>query len=339
VYGLREEVPNGLKTVAQLASLSGCTPGRPSKCAFFSSEAANKDLVPFNEFNTRVTQKMETPVIYFYGNKGEKVHVEVGFPGGMISQWFPAATSFNQHQNEFKNGFMGWDVTLKDVNDTAKYPKTNATSIWNPARVTKANTIQANVNGSEEERFIFYRGLGDFNVPLKLKLKSLPKNVLKVTLLNDSDEAVPALFYVLSTKQKGIVNSLALPALNPHEEKSFETSLATSSFDVRAGLKTALVNAGLFEDEAMSMINTWDKSYFHTEGERLLYVLPRTWTEKILPMKLVPAPEKLNRVLVGRVELFSSAAQANLLNNINKNVSFGADHLMEAKQNALKLLK
>jgi hypothetical protein len=195
------------------------------------------------------------------------------------------------------------------------------------------------VNGSEEERFIFYRGLGDFNVPLKLKLKSLPKNVLKVTLLNDSDEAVPALFYVLSTKQNGIVNSLALPALNPHEEKSFETSLATSSFDVRASLKTALVNAGLFEDEAMSMINTWDKSYFHTEGERLLYVLPRTWTEKILPMKLVPAPEKLNRVLVGRVELFSSAAQASLLNNINKNVSFGADHLMEAKQNALKLLK
>ncbi len=36
-----------------------------------------------------VTIKMETPVIYFYSDKPFHAHVEVGFNGGAISQWYP----------------------------------------------------------------------------------------------------------------------------------------------------------------------------------------------------------------------------------------------------------
>src|SRR4030095_3679488 len=35
--------------------------------------------------------KMETPVVYFYSDTTMKVRVEVGFPGGIWTQWYPQA--------------------------------------------------------------------------------------------------------------------------------------------------------------------------------------------------------------------------------------------------------
>lgn len=326
VYGLREENTNGLKTFGLLGN--GCRPR--TKCAF-------SDVLPFNQFNTKVTQKMETPVIYFYGNPGEKAHVEVGFPDGMISQWYPAATDLNLHQENFKNGRMSWDVTLKRPDDVKQYATTTPHSIWNPARVTKANTIQVNANGTEEERFIFYRGLGEFSVPLKLTLKNIGTDNLLVTLRNESDEKIPSLFYIQSSKKDGVLKSMVLPSLDPHQVKTFESKNASSALNLKEQLKVALMSSGLYADEAMSMINTWNKSYFHTEGERLLYILPQGWTEKILPMKVNPVPEKLTRVLVGRIELFSKNSQKKLEMLLGQKGLMKDDHLLEAKLNATSM--
>ena len=325
VYGLRAGGTESLHSVAKLKSSSNHCGVRNTKCAFLTAE--DQDVLPYNQFNTPVTQKMETPVIYFYGNEGEKAHVEVKFPDGMISQWFPAASSNNLHLEEFKNGYMSWDVSLGKVTDTENFPKTRAESIWNPARATKANAIR--VENGEEERFIFYRGLGDFTVPLKISLKDVSEKVTEVSVTNSSNVSVPALFYLRSEKTTGVLSYLALPALAPGEEKTFLTS-STSAADVKSEIKDSLVKAGLFEDEALSMLNTWDKSYFHTTGERLLYILPTSWTEKILPLSVTPAPSKLVRVLIGRIELFSQRAQKAYVKPKN-------DHLGEAKLNAVKL--
>jgi hypothetical protein len=334
VYGLRQDAPNTKSVASQLDA--GCN--RPhSKCAFPSAANANIDLIPFSQFNTKVTQKMETPVIYFYGEKGEKVHVEVQFPHGMISQWYPAATKLNLHHDQFKQGFMHWDVTLKGAQETENYPKTNAHSIWNPARETKANTILVNINEAEEERFIFYRGLGEFEVPLKISLKDLPQGAMEVTVTNTSAQIVPALFYIKSEEVAGVKRAVVLPALAAYETRSFITTANVNGLNAPHEIQKALVAAGLFEEEAASMVNTWNKSYFHTEGERLLYILPTAWTETILPMKLNPVPEKLVRVLVGRVELFSKAAQRLLSNQLKLNEKAALnDHLLEAKLHAAK---
>jgi hypothetical protein len=316
VYGLRAQGAAG-----QLGGQEKCAPpGRPSKCAF----STDKEFVPFNEFNTAVTQKMETPVIYFYGDKGEVAHVEVDFPEGMISQWFPKASSVNLHLQEFKKGFMGWDVTLKGVEDTQNIPVTLANSIWNPARATKSNVITM---GAEDEKFIFYRGLGEFTVPLKITL-----GLESVTLNNTSSEDVSALVYLLSGKVEGVKKFLIIPSLKAGEVRTISTSSAVSTGDLKAEMAKSLVSAGLFQDEALAMLATWNESYFHTEGERLLYILPREWTERILPMRVTPAPAKLERVLVGRVELFSKAAQKSFLTRPLK----VQDHLHEAKMNAAR---
>lgn len=42
-------------------------------------------------FASRVSEKMETPVIYFYADKKMNVSVDVAYSSGIMSEWFPAA--------------------------------------------------------------------------------------------------------------------------------------------------------------------------------------------------------------------------------------------------------
>jgi hypothetical protein len=53
------------------------------------------------------------------------------------------------------------------------------------------------------------------------------------------------------------------------------------------------------------MVETWRDSWFAEEGTRVLYVLPRGWTDATLPITLTPAPQALARVMVGRAEVIT----------------------------------
>src|SRR6185295_3644554 len=70
-----------------------------------------------------------------------------------------------------------------------------------------------------------------------------------------------------------------------------------------------LVESGLYEKEARAMVNTWASSYFKTEGVRLLFVLPQSWTDRFIPMRITPQPQQLVRVMVGRMELLDAARE------------------------------
>jgi hypothetical protein len=59
-------------------------------------------------------------------------------------------------------------------------------------------------------------------------------------------------------------------------------------------------------------VKTWSDSWFQEEGLRVLYVLPRTWTDETLPLKLQPAPRELVRVMIGRAEVIAPAVQQQL---------------------------
>jgi len=89
--------------------------------------------------------------------------------------------------------------------------------------------------------------------------------------------------------------------------------LATFQDAIGARMATALESEGLYQQEAQAMANTWRDSWFTEVGTRVLYVLPRAWTEGILPMTLMPEPAKLVRVMVGRAEIITPDVQDNLL--------------------------
>ena len=43
-------------------------------------------------------------------------------------------------------------------------------------------------------------------------------------------------------------------------------------------------------DEAAALVNTWRSSYFDHEGLRVLFILPKAWTDTFIPMRTAGRP-------------------------------------------------
>lgn len=264
----------------------------------------------------RVTQKMETPVLYFYSPQATQADVQVDFPKGLISQYYPKPTAFEppvSRQQTIAGGQIRYSG-LQVLTESAQFPTVDAGNAYGPARETAANAVRV---GTETEKFIFYRGLGDFTA--SLQVTSTEKDL---TLRDLQNLGTPYVVALQVQGGKGAFKELgSLPARGSKTLsmapllKELTPTLAMDAFMASVGksLEGALVRSGLYQDEARAMVNTWKVSYFQTEGLRLLYVLPRAETDTLLPIRITPQPEELVRTLVGRVEVFTQAEEAALL--------------------------
>ncbi|MGA8026992.1 MAG: hypothetical protein WB992_07590, partial [Bryobacteraceae bacterium] len=61
---------------------------------------------------------------------------------------------------------------------------------------------------------------------------------------------------------------------------------------------------GLYQKEALAMVETWQDSWFE-EGTRVFYIVPRPMVDSVLPLTISPEPAATVRVFVGRIELLS----------------------------------
>jgi hypothetical protein len=299
------------------ASLVGVPPRPPMTRGFFP-ESMNQ--MPIPTFTERITQKMETPVIYFYTKKEIDVNVRVDFPNGVISQWYPKISKVNPSV-EAKNGYATWDVkVLKDKKGLL--PLTSGNSIWNPSREVESNLVKVN---EEQEKLIFYRGLGDFETKLEIKeidgRLSLTNNsnqdIHGITILNHRSENNNLLGHIEILKANSTTKFLT------HGKTMVMKNIGNYDEYLKAAksvLVKDLILSGLFEDESKAMVNTWEGGYFQTKGLRVLYVLPREWTEEILPLKFNPAPENLVRTLVGRVEVLTKADELKILEFVKTDI-------------------
>ncbi len=223
----------------------------------------------------------------------------------------------------------------------ALLPKDNSGSNYFAARETDAAYIRADSfaktnSGPEHEKFLFYRGVANFATPLRVTMTS--DNA--VTVANTGAEKLAHLF-VLGVKNKA-GSFVYVDGLQPGEERTVLLNLQTSSLpqavlDEQIGQKLtkALVAEGLYPREAAAMVNTWKDSWFEEEGLRVLYVLPRAWTDRTLPMEMSPAPKELTRVMVGRAEVLAPGMERALTLELDQAAHGDA----EAKQNAAETLK
>jgi hypothetical protein len=276
-----------------------------------------------------VTQKLETPVIYFYGQVPQ-VHVRVDFPRGVVSEWFPDASGFGPPVLPSPptvmalptDGFMEWDATLVPGMTARDFPAAPPENIWTPSRRVASVPITA---AGEKEQFIFYRGLGAFELPLAVEVGAGDD----ISVHNRSAQASPAVFLLRVHEGGGAIvelGSLAggasltrIPLPDGGKEHDLNIYMQTA----RARIATALVHSGLYADEAQAMVDTWSKSYFQSFGVRLLYVVPREWTDDLLPLAVAPAPAELVRTLVGRVEILTPSEERALLARVADAASRG----------------
>jgi tetratricopeptide (TPR) repeat protein len=255
--------------------------------------------------------KGETPVIYFYTQKPASVYVHVGFPRGLWTQWYPQASMVGpglvQAGTSLRNGRIDWNLDIVPAAQAKPaLPATTADALWNHARDVDAAyvTTSSRAGGPREwERFIFYRGLGEARMPLEAQLSH---GRLKA---KTSEPAGLHHFFVLRV-ENGRGTYTYTPALSaggaldqPVPDMSGALPLDEFVARVSADVAARLVERGLYDKEARAMVNTWNSSYFKTDGVRVLFVLPQSWTDEFIPIRIDPKPAQLVRVMVGRVEL------------------------------------
>ncbi len=267
---------------------------------------------PPGKGETRASVRMETPVLYFYAEKEMEVSAKVGFPKGKITEWYPQARS--------AEGGIDWGKFKVIPGGKFTFPVENGDSHYYPARETDAAPVQvcgSNEKPLQHEKFLFYRGVGTFDLPLSVKLEG--GNVMLKNLA--ADQITHLIIFENRGGKIGYRLCDAFTGEMTHERPALDRSLDTLLID----LKQILVASGLYEREAEAMIKTWRDSWFE-EGLRVFYILPRTATDNVLPVTIEPAPAELVRVLVGRAEVITpemeSAVQrqVKLLENSSRKV-------------------
>jgi len=278
-------------------------------------------------------QRMETPVIYFYSGQERMVDVAVKFPQGIITEWYPQVASLSRTDKSDlelsqQHGvrWSGVQVLPGASNQALQsvLPIGKSGSHYYAARQAEADFLKINAAPpqapigapgpkTEYEKFLFYRGVGSFRAPLQVSLSSGEETV---NLANTGTEDLTDLFVMNLGKVTGqttlagkftYVDRLApgesrTVSLNPQKDL---IALSDLRPQLMQRVQQSLAAKGLYGAEAKAMVQTWQDSWFGEEGVRVLYVLPRKWTDQILPLTLNPSPRELVRVMVGRAEVIT----------------------------------
>ena len=276
-------------------------------------------------------QRMETPVIYFYSKQEQTVDVTVNFPQGVVTEWYPQLSPAIKTKPEamlIEPRMIRWDkvrmLPSKQNGALANaLPVETSGSHYYAARETDADFLRIGAGGKsgtqvETEKFLFYRGVGNFRAPLTVTQSSDGESI---TLQNTDGEALRHLFIYRVHQGQGkflYVKRLApggSETVKLQAEKNL-SPLPTLRADIARHLQQALVKEGLYEREASAMVKTWDDSWFAEQGLRVLYTLPGAWTDRILPLTLEPKPREVVRVMVGRAELITPAMEWELMKQV-----------------------
>jgi hypothetical protein len=290
----------------------------------------------------QVSMRLETPVIYFYPPAGAKLplklDVQVKFKGGWLTEFYPNAwvrvPGAESKKFDFTNltrnttGELAWREL--QVGTEGKGPATQENVWLAPRRVAAVNVTN---NEDESEKYLFYRGVAQQNSAIKADTSSNGQQLTIspnfASMITSGQTAVIPHIWLMETRADGTTAYRELGSLEVANDQqplprtitaARRFSEADFSRDNRGKLEAemhqALVSDGLFADEATAMLSTWQRAYFTSPGLRVFYVVPRVWTDAILPLTISGDPE-ITRVMIGRVELISDK-QHELLEQLAK---------------------
>lgn len=253
------------------------------------------------------TVRMETPVLYFYSPQEAVVNVSVTFKQGLITEYFPRAVhAAAGHRPGSLIGpavvhRMAWTDVRIQPDAATTFPIEPTPNHYYAARETDASPLQV---GPDHERFLFYRGVGAFDLPVAAVVG--PDDGVNVT--NAGSEPIPAV--ILFENRHGRIGWRVHRGLTG--QTRFESRAVGGDItSLRSELERMLVAEGLYGKEAKAMVETWSDSWFE-EGTRIFYLLPRSVVDAILPLEIRPAAVDVVRVFVGRLELATSGTLTDL---------------------------
>ena len=257
----------------------------------------NDDLPSFVEVRERNgkseipgTVRMETPVIYFYSERETKASVTVDFPAGQITEWYPYADV------PYSSTTIAWKDVRILPGAEERFPVAKAASHYYAARETDAAPLAVrDAEGNvQPEKMLFYRGVGTFGLPLSASL-----DAGSLTLTPAGAGLTRA---VVVDSRGGEVGLAEVDLSSGPATIARPRPVEGGAGAARAALLARLEAAGLFPREAAAMLATWGDTWME-DGLRVFFVVPRETTDALLPLRVEPAPDAVERVLLGRIEI------------------------------------
>jgi hypothetical protein len=223
---------------------------------------------------------------------------------------------------DFGSGMLDWgsvEILSRDETLNAALPPAPIDRFsWSYARDVAANDVRVRNpmarssdaamtvrSAAQTERFLFYRGLGRFEPPMRVSTASADgTEIVQISM----QQAIPGPVWLLNVAaDAGAIRRFdssaeltgALPDLRD------APPLDVFVDDLAKEMTDALSGTGLYRDEASAMVNTWRHQWFRTPGVRVLYFAPRSWLEREVSLSITPAPDAEVRVMVMRVELLT----------------------------------
>lgn len=265
---------------------------------------------PGFKLGLRGTVRMETPVLYFYSSREETISVNVAFANGVITEWYPHASRVEPAGNLYgeilykagASGSIAWDSVTIAPSARPEFPAGDRNNHYYAARMTSSTPLHVKTAaGEQQEKFLFYRGVSTFCVPLSATLNTEGKLSLK----NRGDQEIPA---TILFERRGEKAGYRIGGALKDESILDFPELTANIDDLGRDLEGILVGQGLYQDEAHAMVETWRNSWFE-EGSRLLYIVPSAFVNEVLPLSIKPAPAQTVRVFVGRLEIVTTATE------------------------------
>jgi len=220
------------------------------------------------------TIRMETPVLYFYTSRPTTVSARVGFADGIITEWYPHASHVEPDPQKVLgekdlyhwlqvDGGIEWDSVSVEPGLAARFPSDGGESRYYAARETSAAPLVVKTSsGTQEEKFLFYRGVSAFHVPIAAEANEDGK----VTVRNLGEHEVAN---VILFERRGDKLGYRLAGALESEVTIDPPELTSTVESLSEDLEGVLAGQGLYPDEARAMVATWRSSWFE-EGSRLL---------------------------------------------------------------------
>ena len=280
--------------------------------------------------------RLETPVIYFHvppnGSPVGAFDVDVRMRGGILNEFYPNAegsvdVDVERIQQKMQAGVLPtkWDGEVLNnyvvgglrwkgisLRDSVSPPPTTSRVWLAPRRVRASGVVTPS---GESERYLFYRGVAHLDALLRTELtptELVLRSPNRLVWLREPTATISHLWLVDIRGNGTAAFRDETPLTLSRSATSAELRRiplfsqgdygADRLVELRASMKHALLTAGLYEDEAEAMLETWSESYYHMPGLRVFYLVPQQWLEYFLPLHIA-APHELTRVLVGRIDL------------------------------------
>jgi hypothetical protein len=263
--------------------------------------------------------RMETPVLYFYPQAPMKATAGVTMESGRITEWFPYPATF-PFALTAKTGEpvnlatpVEWRFELLPPDDKTALaqippaPRGRGDHYAHAREVPDAWIVRSTypTGSTQADKFIFYRGAADLRIPL---LVTAPSDT-ELRLINTYSEPITGAFLLRVENNRASWRKLDALPVAPKDSPALAIEPPATAVDEAAtslaeAVKQELTSAGLTPAEAAAMVATWKEAWFKEPGTRVLALLPESWVNAVLPLKLSPTPTKVKRVFVARMEVF-----------------------------------